>query len=209
MSERPKPNLKLQFAPSVRLQFTGTEVSADAGVLLLREFDEKLGLTQALAEKLTDPRYPPFTDHSLRDLLRQYLYQIVQGYEDTNDAKSLRIDPALRLAVGKEDLEAPLASQPTLSRLENELLARLKNLKTLQKTNLEWVEIARRLRRQKRFTLDLDSFHDRSTVVRISPRTTATMPTESSFLEWPSTGKPEISWPPNCKEGPSTTWIPS
>lgn len=124
MSERPNPPIRLDFAPFVRLAFTGTEVSADAGVLLLREFDEKLGFTETLAQKLTDPRLPEFTSHTLRDLLCQYLYQITQGYADADDADSLRIDPALRLAVGKEDPQSPLASQPTISRLENEIFAR-------------------------------------------------------------------------------------
>jgi len=160
MSEGKKKHIRLDFAPGVRLAFTGTEVSADAGVLLLREFDERLGLTDALAEKLVDPRYPAFTKHTLRDLLRQYLYQIIQGYADADDADSLRIDPALRLAVGKERFEEPLASQPTLTRLENMILARPTNLRVLREANLEWVETARKLRDQKKFVIDLDSFED-------------------------------------------------
>ena len=97
----------------------GGALTSDAGVLLLRRLDERLGLTQRLAGCLEDQREPVKVRHDVLSLLRQRVYQIALGYEDCNDADHLRADPALKLAVGRAPWEDDLASQPTLSRLEN------------------------------------------------------------------------------------------
>ena len=97
----------------------GGALTSDAGALLLREIDERLGLTRRLRGCLVDRRERGKVQHDLLSLLRQRLYQIALGYEDCDDADYLRGDPALKLAVGRAPLEADLASQPTLSRLEN------------------------------------------------------------------------------------------
>ena len=97
----------------------GGAITSDAGALLLRELDTGLGLSAALARCLPEAREPGKVRHSLLALLRQRIYQIALGYEDANDADALRLDPALKLAVGRAPSEADLASQPTLSRLEN------------------------------------------------------------------------------------------
>jgi len=97
----------------------GGALTSDAGVLLLRQLDERLGLTERLAACLPDGRDPSRVQHAVLPLLRQRIYQIACGYEDCNDADSLRSDPALKLAVGRAPQERDLASQPTLSRLEN------------------------------------------------------------------------------------------
>jgi len=97
----------------------GGALTSDAGVLLLRQLDERLGLTSGLARCLTDRRQPAKVRHHLLALLRQRIYQIALGYEDCNDADQLRFDPALKLAVGRAPSQDDLASQPTLSRLEN------------------------------------------------------------------------------------------
>jgi len=99
----------------------GGALTSDAGALLLRAVDDQLGLTQRLAGCLADRREPAKVRHDVLSLLRQRIYQIACGYEDCNDADSLRIDPALKLAVGKAPTEADLASQPTLSRWENRI----------------------------------------------------------------------------------------
>lgn len=97
----------------------GGALTSDAGVLLIQRLDQQLGLSAALARCLPDARDPARVRHSVLALLRQRLYQICLGYEDANDADVLRIDPAFKLAVGKTLSEPELASQPTLSRLEN------------------------------------------------------------------------------------------
>jgi len=97
----------------------GGALTSDAGALLLRQLDERLGLTRRLAECLADRRDPAKVRHEVLLLLRQRIYQIALGYEDCNDADRLRSDPALKLAVGRAPADPDLASQPTLSRLEN------------------------------------------------------------------------------------------
>jgi hypothetical protein len=103
----------------VQVDFTGGTLSSDGGLLLLAQLDQQLGLTERVAACLNDPRLPERIRHSLRDLIRQRVYQIASGYEDANDAAALRGDPALKVAVGRCPHSDPdLASQPTLSRLE-------------------------------------------------------------------------------------------
>jgi hypothetical protein len=104
---------------SVQLDFTGGLLSSDGGLLLLARLDRSLGLTERVAACLKDDRRPDRVHHPLLDLIRQRVYQIAAGYEDANDATSLRHDPALKLSLGRAPLSgADLASQPTLSRLE-------------------------------------------------------------------------------------------
>jgi hypothetical protein len=104
----------------VQVDFTGGSLSSEGGLVLLAQLDQQLGLTQRVAACLKDPRLPERIRHTLLDLIRQRVYQIVAGYEDANDATSLRADPALKVAVGRCPHSDPdLASQPTLSRLES------------------------------------------------------------------------------------------
>jgi hypothetical protein len=103
----------------LQVDFNGGLLSSDGGLLLLAQLDQKLRLTERVAACLHDPRLQERIHHPLLDLLRQRLYQIAAGYEDANDATSLRHDPALKVAVGRcPTSDAHLASQPTLSRLE-------------------------------------------------------------------------------------------
>jgi Transposase DDE domain group 1 len=103
----------------LQVDFNGGLLSSDGGLLLLARLDQKLRLTERVAACLHDPRLKERIQHPLLDLLRQRSYQIAAGYEDANDATSLRHDPALKLAVGRCPTSDPdLASQPTLSRLE-------------------------------------------------------------------------------------------
>jgi len=100
--------------------FTGGRLSSDGGVLLLAELDRQLGLTEALAACLQERRDPSNVQLPLLDLLRQRVYQIALGYEDANDADTLRTDPLFKSAVGHPpESGRDLGSQPTFSRLEN------------------------------------------------------------------------------------------
>ena len=103
----------------VLVDFSGGSLSSDGGLLLLAHLDRRLGLTAAVASCCRDPRRKKSVHHSFLDLIRQRVYQIAAGYEDANDAHTLRHDPALKLACGRPPLSGDdLASQPTLSRLE-------------------------------------------------------------------------------------------
>lgn len=100
--------------------FSGGHLSSDGGLLLLAALDRQLGLIEGFSACLRDPRDPARIDHSQLELLRQRIYQIACGYEDANDATTLRTDPLLKTAVGRlPESGPPLGSQPTLSRLEN------------------------------------------------------------------------------------------
>src|SRR5215831_10124584 len=104
----------------VDLDFDGGLLSSDAGLMLLKDPDEQLGLTRALAAVLKDARDPRRVHFTWHDLLKQRVLQIAAGYEDANDANTLRHDPIFKLLLDRlPDTGPPLASQPTLSRFEN------------------------------------------------------------------------------------------
>jgi hypothetical protein len=100
----------------IEANFDGGDISSDGGLLLLRQVDERIGLTHAVAAVLDDARDPERITHPLRDLVAQRVYALCAGYEDLNDHDRLRQDLLLRTAVGRVD---ELASSPTLCRLEN------------------------------------------------------------------------------------------
>jgi hypothetical protein len=108
----------------VAVDFTGGRLSSDGGLPLLAQLDRHLRLSERVAACIQDRRLAQRVQHPLLDLVRQRLYQIAAGYEDANDATPLRRDPALKIAVGRAPESDPdLASQPTLSRLEQQVSA--------------------------------------------------------------------------------------
>ena len=96
-------------------RFDGGSMTSDAGVMLLGATDRKLGLIEAAARCIADPRSPLLTKHAVVDMLRQRVYGLALGWEDLNDHGALRQDVAMQTAVG---VDAPAASAPTLCRLE-------------------------------------------------------------------------------------------
>lgn len=104
----------------ILLDFQAGRLSSDAGLLLIGQVDQQLGLTHALASVLPDRRDPNRTRHAMVDLLRQRVFQIAAGYQDQDDSDSLRTDPIFKLLLGRlPETGAALASQPTISRFEN------------------------------------------------------------------------------------------
>ena len=106
----------------IQADFEGGRLTSDAGVILLRDMDLRLGLTESIASCIDDPRDYRHVDHSQLEMLRQRVYAIALGYEDLNDHDTLRRDPALQVAVERvrDDVEfQALSSSPTLCRLEN------------------------------------------------------------------------------------------
>jgi hypothetical protein len=100
-------------------------MSSDGGLVLLRQVDERLGLCAKLAPLLVDRRNPRFVQHPRLEQLRQRVLQIAMGYEDQNDANSLRHDPAWKIACDRNVDEADaLSSQPSLSRFEHAMTAK-------------------------------------------------------------------------------------
>jgi hypothetical protein len=113
--------MRFQTPASLDLEaaFDGGRITSDGGLLWLAEIDRELGLCEAVAENVPEWRGRS-AKHSLCTLVRQRVYQIACGYEDQNDADTLRADPLLKLVLGRlPETGEDLASQPTLSRLEN------------------------------------------------------------------------------------------
>src|SRR5947209_8022773 len=119
MPARSVEQLSLDFLPQTQLvvQRHQGQISSDAGLLPLAEFDQRLGYTAALARCLDDGKTG--RGHSILSMLRQRFYGILAGYEDCNDHDTLRDDPIFKMVAGKLPEDDPLASQPTLSRFEN------------------------------------------------------------------------------------------
>src|SRR5947207_388090 len=120
----PRQPTPLRLAPvgakAVDLDFDGGRLSSDAGVVLLKDIDDQLGLTRALAAVLSDPRDARRIHFTPEDLLKQRVFYIAAGYEDANDANTLRDDPIFKLMLDRlPESGASLASQPTISRFEN------------------------------------------------------------------------------------------
>jgi hypothetical protein len=104
----------------VNAAFDGGQISSDGGVLLLAGADRRLGLIDTLAGLVPDDRNAALITHPMADLLRERVFAIGCGYPDANDLDNLRQDPAFKIACGRlPDSGVDLASQPTISRLEN------------------------------------------------------------------------------------------
>src|SRR5665647_3607904 len=96
VGEQQNQPFQLSFNPSLKVDFQGSRVTSDGGLLLVRELDERLGLSELISEHLTDSRGKN-TQLPMADLLRQAVYSRLAGYEDVNDAERLAQDPTFRL----------------------------------------------------------------------------------------------------------------
>ncbi len=99
MGEACKDALRVNFDRKLKIEFHGIKVTSDAGLLAYRELDDVVGLTDMVACELRDNRTGKNTQHSVRALLRQSIYGRLAGYDDTNDAERLCVDPAMRQIV--------------------------------------------------------------------------------------------------------------
>jgi hypothetical protein len=153
----PLPGLSPVAGKPIIARFDGGSLSSDGGLMALREVEARLGVAERLAACIDDPRAPDRIQHSLADMLRFRLLMIAAGYEDGNDADSLRHDPLFKLANGRLPDAAALCSQPTLSRLENtpgrrELVRMARAMVALYCASFRQVP--------RRITLDIDDTFD-------------------------------------------------
>jgi len=114
------PGLSPVAGRPIIARFDGGLLSSDGGLLALREVEHRLGLAERLAACIADPRAAERVRYGLADIIRFRLLMIAAGYEDGNDADSLRHDPMFKLAQDRLPEAAALCSQPTISRLENQ-----------------------------------------------------------------------------------------
>jgi len=157
MGEACKDALRLDFDHKLKLEFHGTKVTSDAGLLAYRELDEALGLITMILPELRDIRTGKNTQHGLTAMLRQAIYSRLAGYDDTNDAERLAVDPAMRHLAGGRAVEHSAASTSVMSRFETEILAQPKNLELLMNLVGKWVNRVHQLKSLKHIILDMDS----------------------------------------------------
>ena len=131
MGEGGKDALRVGFDGSLKLEFHGWKVTPDAGLLPYREFDDVLGLTAMADGLLHDWRTGKNTRHTMVALLRQSASSRLAGYEDTNDAERLSVDPTMRHVVGGRTKAKRAASTSQMGRFETEVLTQPKNLSVL------------------------------------------------------------------------------
>ena len=137
--------------------FDGGRISSDGGVLLLSGVDRRLGVIETMARTLPDPRDPAQTTHSMAGILRARVFAIACGYPDADDLDDLRCDPVFKLACGHlPESGDNLASQPTMSRIEN-----LPDRRTLLRLGHAMIDLWCQSRPAPRaITLDIDDTAD-------------------------------------------------
>jgi len=149
--------VRLSFNPQLRVEFRGATVTSDAGLLLPRALDERLGLNMLIERHLTDPRTGHNRQFPLRDLFRQSIYSRLAGYADTNDAERLSEDPTFRMLVSRERRKTSVALTSTLHWFETDVLTEERNYQGLAHLNTALIEHAAKQSPTRRVTLDIDS----------------------------------------------------
>ena len=116
-------SLRVDFDRRLKLEFHGSRITSDAGLLAYRELDDALGLTDLAGGVLSDGRRGKNTRHLLTGLFRQSVFGRLAGYEDVNDADRLAHDPAMRAIVDRGGLDRAAASTSQMGRFETTWLS--------------------------------------------------------------------------------------
>src|SRR5215469_14551104 len=146
--------VRLDFDRRVMLQFRGSLVTSDAGLLAYRELDDVLGLIEMAGDVLADARSGKNGRHALAGLFRQSVFGRLAGYEDVNDAERLRDDPAMRWIVGGEVAQRSAASPSQMGRFETQWLAAPKNFAALADLSGQWIDLVHGRRPPRGIVLD-------------------------------------------------------
>jgi hypothetical protein len=149
--------LRPDFDRRVKLEFHGSSVTSDAGLLAYRELDDALGLMAIAGQHLVDSRTGRNGRHDLVGMLRQSVFGRLAGYEDVNDADRLARDPSMRWIVGGKAVEREAASASQMGRFETERLASDENLAALTGLSGQWIDSVHGRRAPRAIVLDMDS----------------------------------------------------
>src|SRR6201987_4267542 len=133
--------LRLDFDRRVMLQFRGSVVTSDAGLLAYRELDDALGLSETAGERLCYARTGNKGQHALVGMLRQAVFGRLAGYEDVNDAERLRHDPAMRWIVGGRAAHGCAASPSQMGRFETRWVTAAKKPSALADLSGQWIDL--------------------------------------------------------------------
>ena len=137
--------MKVGFDGGIKLEFHGSKVTSNGGLLAYRDLDYALGLFDSVSAVFTDKRTGRNIQHAIPTLLRQSIYSRLAGladYEDVNDAERLSVDPVMRAITGKKDKGKQAASANTIGRFETDILTQQENLRNLSDINGKWVQKA-------------------------------------------------------------------
>ena len=148
---------RVDFDPRVRLEFKGTQLSSDGGLLVMRELDDTLGLSDLASAALRDTRRGKNAVHRLDGLFRQSVFGRLAGYEDVNDADRLADGAVMRQVVGGRAVDAQAASASQMGRFETETLALPANREALADLNGQWIDRFHDRNELRYIVLDLDS----------------------------------------------------
>lgn len=157
MGDKGGKPFQLSFNGFIKVDFQGSRITSDAGLILVRELDERLGLGKLIDEHLTDSRQGLNKKFPLADLLRQSVYSRLAGYQDLNDAVQVSADPTFRLLGSKKNWDRGGALTSRLQTFEAELLASEENLLGLMAVNRELLAQAETQDDSARVVLDMDS----------------------------------------------------
>jgi hypothetical protein len=150
-------SLRLDFDRRLKLEFHGSRITSDAGLLAYRELDDVLGLSAIAGDMLADARTGRNGRHALVGLLRQSVFGRLAGYEDVNDADRLRHDPAMRWIVGGKAASGAAASPSQMGRFETRWLTAERNLAALSDLSGRWIDRVHGRRPPRGVVLDMDS----------------------------------------------------
>ena len=139
MGDKQNQPFQFSFNTSLKVDFQGSRITSDGGLIVVRELDERLGLGDLIAKHLTDSRCRRNTQLPLADLLRQSVYSRIAGYEDVNDAERLSQDPTFRLIGSEKIWKRGVALTSRLQLFETELLTQEGNLAGLAVINRELI----------------------------------------------------------------------
>jgi hypothetical protein len=149
--------LRVDFDRRLKLEFQGSSITSDAGLLAYRELDDALGLTVMVDDELVDPRTGKNGQHAMKGLFRQSVFGRLGGYEDVNDAERLGRDPAMRWIVGGRAVAKAAASTSQMGRFETEFLATGENLAALADLSGQWIDRVHAGHPPEDIALDMDS----------------------------------------------------
>ena len=151
------PCLRVDFYRRLKLEFHGSKITSDAGLLAYRELDDVLGLTDVAGDRFQDSRTGKNGRHGVTGQFRQSVFGRLGGYQDVNDADRLGRDPAMRWIVGGKAIERQAASTSQMGRFETELLASDENFATLTELSGVWIDRVHERHPPKMIILDMDS----------------------------------------------------